>query len=64
MLDLSSPAVVRARALKSRVKHNKFGEGVVMRYEAEKVVVQFDTEGEKSMLTQAVLDNALMSTVT
>ena len=47
-------------ALKSRVRHNKFGEGVVMRYEADKVVVQFDSEGEKAMVTDFVIRNSLM----
>ena len=46
--------------LKSRVKHTKFGEGVVMRYDGDKVIVQFDTEGEKSMVTRVVLENRLM----
>jgi ATP-dependent DNA helicase RecQ len=48
--------------LKSHVTHNKFGEGVVMRYEEEgkKVVVQFDTEGEKSMVAQVLIANGLM----
>ena len=49
--------------LKSRVKHKKFGEGVVMRYDGDKVVVQFDSEGEKSMVTKVVLDNRLMEFV-
>jgi len=46
--------------IKSRVKHKKFGDGVVMRYDGDKVVVQFDTEGEKSMVTKVVLENRLM----
>jgi ATP-dependent DNA helicase RecQ len=46
--------------IKGRVKHKKFGEGVVMRYDGDKVVVQFDTEGEKSMVTKVVLENRLM----
>ncbi|HYO08177.1 MAG TPA: ATP-dependent DNA helicase RecQ [Tepidisphaeraceae bacterium] len=47
--------------LKSRVTHNKFGEGVVMRYDDDgKVVVQFDAEGEKSMVTKFLLEHGLM----
>jgi len=49
--------------LKARVKHDKFGEGVVMRYDRDKVVVQFDTEGEKSMVTQFLLEHELMETI-
>ena len=46
--------------LKSRVLHKKYGEGVVMAYEAEKVVVLFDTEGNKSLVTDFVLKNRLL----
>ena len=46
--------------LKSRVRHKKFGEGVVMRYDGDKVIVQFDTQGQKSMVTKVVLENRLM----
>ena len=47
-------------ALKSRVIHSKWGEGVVMRYEEDKVVVQFDTEGAKSLVTDFVIKNRLL----
>lgn len=52
-------------ALKSRVSHKKFGEGVVMRYEEDggKVLVQFDSEGEKSMVVDVVLENELMEAI-
>src|SRR5205807_5843589 len=33
--------------LKCRVLHKKYGEGVVMAYEADKIIVLFDTEGTK-----------------
>jgi ATP-dependent DNA helicase RecQ len=49
--------------LKSRVKHSKWGEGVVMRYEADKVVVLFDTEGEKQVVTRFVIEKGLMEAV-
>ena len=50
-------------ALKSRVKHRKFGEGVVMRYDGDKIVIQFDTEGEKELVTKVVLEQNLMRTL-
>jgi hypothetical protein len=52
-------------ALKSRVSHKKLGEGVVMRYEEDggKVLVQFDSEGEKSMVVDVVLENELMEAI-
>jgi ATP-dependent DNA helicase RecQ len=46
--------------LKSRVTHKKLGEGTVMRYEADKVVVLFDTEGYKSIVAQFAVDKGLM----
>jgi ATP-dependent DNA helicase RecQ len=48
-------------ALKSRVNHKKYGGGTVMRYEEDKVVVLFEQEGLKSLLTAYVLDNQLMA---
>jgi ATP-dependent DNA helicase RecQ len=50
-------------SIKSRVSHKKYGEGVVMRYEGDKVVVLFDTEGEKSMLTNYVTEHGLMKSL-
>ena len=46
--------------LKSRVVHKKWGEGVVMGYEADKVNILFDTEGPKQLVTQFVLDHNLL----
>jgi ATP-dependent DNA helicase RecQ len=46
--------------LKARVMHKKLGEGTVMRYEADKVVVLFDTEGYKSIVAQFAVDKELM----
>jgi ATP-dependent DNA helicase RecQ len=56
--DLSLPF-----PLKSRVLHTKYGEGVVMAYEADKVVVLFDTEGSKSLVTEFILKNKLLKKV-
>jgi ATP-dependent DNA helicase RecQ len=49
--------------LKARVLHRKFGEGVVMGYDADKINIQFDKEGARSLVTQFVLDNKLMTIV-
>ena len=46
--------------LKTRVLHKKYGQGVVMAYEGDKVVVLFDTEGTKSLVTDFVLKNGLL----
>jgi len=46
--------------LKGRVKHSKWGEGKVLRYGEDKVVVLFEEQGVKSMVTQFVLDNELL----
>jgi ATP-dependent DNA helicase RecQ len=46
--------------LKSRVMHSKWGEGTVLHYEEDKVVVLFEEEGVKSIVTQFVLDNGLL----
>jgi ATP-dependent DNA helicase RecQ len=48
-------------AIKSRVVHKKYGEGTVMRYEEDKVVVLFEEEGMKSFVTQFVIDNGLLT---
>ena len=47
-------------AVKSRVAHKKWGEGTVMRYEADKVVVLFEEAGMKEMVTAFVLENGLL----
>ena len=47
-------------AIKSRVRHKKWGEGTVMKYEEDKVVVLFEEEGVRSMVTQFVLKNKLL----
>jgi hypothetical protein len=45
------------------VIHKKWGEGVVMTYEDDKVVVQFDTQGSKSLVTQFVIEHKLLRTI-
>jgi ATP-dependent DNA helicase RecQ len=49
--------------LKSRVNHKKYGEGIVMAYEADKIVVLFDTEGSKSLVTDFVLQHDLLAPI-
>jgi ATP-dependent DNA helicase RecQ len=49
-------------ALKSRVIHKKFGLGTVMRYDADKIVILFDTEGYKSLVTQFLIEHDLLKT--
>ena len=47
-------------AVNGKVVHKKFGAGVVMRYEGDKVVILFDTEGYKSLVTEVVVREALV----
>jgi ATP-dependent DNA helicase RecQ len=49
-------------AIKSRVRHKKYGEGTVMRYEEvdAKVVVLFEEEGLKSLVVAFVIENGLL----
>ena len=46
--------------LKSHVEHATFGHGIVARYEADNVVVLFDTEGYKPLKLSYVLQNDLL----
>jgi ATP-dependent DNA helicase RecQ len=50
-------------AIKSRVVHKTLGEGMVMRYEADKVVVLFEKEGYKSLKVDYVVKEGLMEGV-
>ncbi len=50
-------------ALGSRVTHAKWGEGVVQRYEGEKVVVLFDTAGYKTLALELIRDKGLLNLV-
>jgi ATP-dependent DNA helicase RecQ len=47
--------------LKSRVKHAKWGEGTVMHYDADKVIVLFEDAGMKEMVTAFVLEKKLLT---
>jgi ATP-dependent DNA helicase RecQ len=52
-----------AFAIKSRVLHKKYGQGIVMGYEGNKIVVQFDTAGSRSLVTDYVLEHKLLRSV-
>lgn len=47
--------------VKSQVVHTKFGDGVVMRYEGEKVVVLFDEAGYREIVTQFAIEKGLIA---
>lgn len=49
--------------LQSRVRHAAWGEGVVMRYEGDRIVVLFEEVGYKTLLLQAVADRGLLEAV-
>jgi ATP-dependent DNA helicase RecQ len=49
--------------LQSRVRHSVWGEGVVMRYEGDRIVVLFEEVGYKTLLLQAVADRGLLEAV-
>nr|WP_269205112.1 ATP-dependent DNA helicase RecQ [Motilibacter aurantiacus] len=51
-------------ALQSAVVHDTFGEGIVMRYEEDRVVVLFEQEGYKVLALDAVTSNGLLEAVT
>ena len=50
-------------ALKCRVQHKKYGQGVVMRYNGDKVEVLVDEAGPKSLVTEFVIDHELMEKI-
>ena len=49
--------------IKARVTHRKFGNGVVMKYEADKMEILFDEAGPKSLVTKFVVEKKLLTTV-
>jgi ATP-dependent DNA helicase RecQ len=50
--------------LKSRVAHAKWGEGLVMRYEGDKLTILFDAVGYKTLAVTVVQENELLQSVT
>ncbi|MBD1869196.1 ATP-dependent DNA helicase RecQ [Cyanobacteria bacterium FACHB-471] len=49
--------------LNSRVKHQSLGEGMVMRYEGDKMVILFDDAGYKTLGVNLVLEQGLLRSV-
>ncbi|HEX2913894.1 MAG TPA: RecQ family ATP-dependent DNA helicase [Chloroflexia bacterium] len=49
--------------INSRVAHNSWGEGMVMRYEGDKIVVLFDEVGYKTLAMQIVAERGLLKKV-
>jgi ATP-dependent DNA helicase RecQ len=49
--------------LQSRVRHSSWGEGVVMRYEGDRIVVLFEEVGYKTLLLRAVTERGLLEAV-
>ncbi|MBD2067504.1 ATP-dependent DNA helicase RecQ [Leptolyngbya sp. FACHB-671] len=49
--------------LNSRVKHQSLGEGMVMRYEGDKMVILFDDAGYKTLGVDLVLEQGLLRSV-
>jgi ATP-dependent DNA helicase RecQ len=46
--------------LRSRVAHPEWGEGVVLRYEEDRVTVLFEEEGYKTLAVPLVLERGLL----
>jgi ATP-dependent DNA helicase RecQ len=46
--------------LKSRVRHSKYGQGMVMKYDQDKIVVLFEEQGVKSLVTSFVVEKKLL----
>jgi len=49
--------------LGSRVRHERWGEGAVQRYEGDKMVVLFDRAGYKTLAVELVVDRGLLEPV-
>ena len=62
--DELTQAQHRPFLLNSRVAHKSWGEGLVMRYEGDKIVVLFDKIGYKTLALAFVTENSLLKPVT
>jgi ATP-dependent DNA helicase RecQ len=49
--------------LNARIAHKKYGEGTIMRYDQDKVVILFDTAGYKSLVTEFVKEKGLLELI-
>jgi ATP-dependent DNA helicase RecQ len=59
-----APMSTQPFPVNGRVQHAHWGQGEVLRYEADKMVVLFDTVGYKTLGVDLVLQNALLEAVT
>ena len=50
-------------SINSRVSHGQWGEGVVMRYEGDRIVVLFDEVGYKTLALETVVSRGLLQVV-
>lgn len=57
------PAIEEPFPVGSRVQHGTWGEGQVLRYDGDKIVVVFDDEGYKTLAVNLVVQNALLAGV-
>ncbi|MFN2432788.1 MAG: DUF3553 domain-containing protein [Gemmatimonadota bacterium] len=63
---LAAEALARERredrpfAVRSRVAHREWGEGVVLGYEGENILVLFEDAGNKTLATELVLERGLL----
>jgi ATP-dependent DNA helicase RecQ len=55
--------LAQAFPINSRVSHQKWGEGIVQRYEGDKMVVLFDKVGYKTLATNIVIEQGLLRAV-
>jgi ATP-dependent DNA helicase RecQ len=62
-LSQEAESVQQPFTLGTRVAHKSLGEGQVMRYEADKIVVLFDSDGYKTLSVELVLENELLRAV-
>jgi len=49
--------------LNARVRHTRWGEGLVVRYEGDKMVVLFDEMGYRTLSTELARDKHLLESV-
>ena len=61
--DEQPPQSASPYALLSRVRHTEWGDGVVMRYDGDRLVVLFDEVGYRTLALEAVAERDLLETV-
>ncbi len=50
-------------AVNSRVRHESWGEGTIMRYEEDKIFILFDEIGYKTVATEVVVERDLLKQI-